>query len=93
MKKIIECGECTKDMMVKKEVLKTGNGAFGREYRLIKVSEGYEVAGSAMRHTKGYYACISSFPNGTTHGQRYRKYTDALEHFERCTTPIVEVSK
>lgn len=55
--------------------------ANGREYRLLMVSPGYEVAGSAMRWTDGYFAVRFTL-DGARHGRRFKTSNQAHSLFD-----------
>lgn len=64
---------------------------FRATWTLVHKTAGYEVAGSGTRHTnEGWGAIATSKQTGATYGQWYKTESEAREHFERVTTPIVE---
>jgi hypothetical protein len=58
--------------------------------RLEWSSPGWEIAGSMLRWTNGYWACRWTDRNGCTQGQRYKNDDEgrakARAHFDRLTS-------
>ncbi|HJU16778.1 MAG TPA: hypothetical protein VJ770_09945 [Stellaceae bacterium] len=67
-----------------------GRGSIHGNIRLVWSSPGFEIAGSVMLWTNGYWAVWYAMANGTRHGQRYRPDAEgevkARAHFRRLTT-------
>ena len=86
---IKEYGDCLNNERSIKTVVKTGIGAFNRTIELIEVTEGYEPAGSAMRHTKaGYRVCTYDPFSNNRYSTQYKWFSEASERFYALTTPI-----
>lgn len=80
------------DEFSKRTILASGMGSFNRNYDLVHKTAGYECAGSCARYTNESWGAIATNRDGTTSGQWYKTETEAREHFERVTTPIVEIA-
>jgi hypothetical protein len=55
---------------------------YGREYRLVQSTAGYECAGSCARWTDGYTAVLFD-SDGAVHGRRFKSEADARALFSR----------
>jgi hypothetical protein len=66
-----------------------GRGSIRGNIRLVWSSPGFEIAGSVMIWTNGYWAVRYVRTDGTRHGQSYRPDADgeaeARAHFQRLT--------
>ncbi|HJU19322.1 MAG TPA: hypothetical protein VJ770_22945 [Stellaceae bacterium] len=67
-----------------------GRGSIHGNIRLVWSSPGFEIAGSVMIWTNGYWAVWYASVDGTRHGRRYRPdargEAEARAHFRRLTT-------
>jgi hypothetical protein len=89
---IKEYGNCSDNERSTKTIMKTGTGAFNRTIELIEVTEGYEPAGSAMRHTKaGYRVCTYDPFSNNRYSTQYKWFSEASERFYALTTAIESV--
>lgn len=70
----------------------SGAPGFRAHWQLIHKTAGYECAGSCARLTSESWGAIAQSEDGTTYGQWYKTESEAREHFERVTTPIVEIA-
>ena len=80
----------TSDDMSGRTVLKTATGAFGTRYTLVHATAGYECAGSAARYTDEQWGCLGAGRMGNF-GQWYKTENEAAKHFDRVTTPIINI--
>ena len=90
IKHTIEYSECKDSMKSKETIIKKAVGGFSRPYELRHVSEGYEIAGSAMRYVSEGYRVVSFDSNGTRHSKKFDCFEKAWDDFDRWTTPITE---
>ena len=73
-------------------LLDTGTGAFGAVRELWHVERGWHVAGSGVRfQARDSWLSTARGPGGTKWGQHFATEEEAREHFNRYTTPVVEV--
>ena len=70
--------------------LEKGQGAFGREYRLVHRTEGTRIAGSGTIEVAEHWAVLYPI-SGNTHGQAFKTYAAAKAYFDTYTTPIAAV--
>jgi hypothetical protein len=67
----------------------SGRGSIHGNIRLVWSSPGFEIAGSVMIWTNGYWAVWYSRVDGTCHGRRYRPDAEgeakAHAHFRQLT--------
>lgn len=61
-------------------------------WQLIHKTAGYECAGSCARYTGEAWGAIAKSNSGTTYGQWYKTEAEAREHFDRVSTPIIEIA-
>lgn len=80
-----------KEKPAQRTILGTAIGAFNRPYALIHKTAGYECAGSGTRYRDEAWGAIATNRDGSTSGQWYRTEKEDREHFERMTTPIIEI--
>jgi hypothetical protein len=73
-------------------ILDIGSGAFGRQFALVHVSAGIVPAGAGTRFQNECFAVLSFDRDGTRRiATQYRTVDEARAHFERYTTPVVEI--
>ena len=79
-------------MVSKKETLATATGGFDREYKLIHVGAGYEIAGSMMRYVGECWRVEVDGPTARW-SNAYLTLDEAQRHFDASTTPIEELNQ
>lgn len=72
------------------KLIKTGFAAFGKEYALVYVPEGYEAAGAGMRHVNECFRVVYMF-DGNRHSKAFKTQSEAQIEFDKWTKPIAEV--
>ena len=87
----IEYKDCTDSMLSHETVLKNGYGAFSRPFELRHVSEGYEIAGSAMRHVNECWRVVSYDRDGTRRSKAFKTEAEATADFDCWTEAITEL--
>ena len=61
-----------------------GNDGYGRQFSLVHVSEGYEPAGSAARHTRECYRSCYNI-GGVRGSKAFDTEAEARSHFEKAS--------
>ena len=70
--------------------LATAMGAFNRPYALVHKTSGEELAGGGTREIGEAWGAVGTNKDDTTSGQWYKSESEARQHFNRVTCPIIE---
>jgi hypothetical protein len=80
--RLCEYADADRADMAQVEVFETRAGDFGKVYRLLVSSPGWECAGSVLRWTNGYYAVRITEPSGSFGGRQFKTLDEARALFE-----------
>lgn len=85
MSYIKECGDVCDVEKSRRFILKEiFSKKYKRSYRFVYATEGYECAGSAMRHTDEKFGVLFTL-DGAPHGKWYKTFEEGETHFNRVT--------